>query len=415
MILLEAPPTPINCAIALSGSKSIGNRLLMLKKTLNLNTTLVNLPQAEDFTLLQTALNQISEGGSATLNIKHAGTAMRFLTALLATTPGHWTLGGSEQLNKRPVADLVEALQMAGADIVYLGKEGYPPLQIRGTRQLAHTIAINPQTSSQFVSALLLVAPALANGLEVVLQGTPASAPYIAMTLGVLKQFGIEATANTTRLKIPPSTKVAAPHHFTIEPDWSSASYWYSICALSPGSCITLPHLLVNSLQGDCVVKDIYSQLGVSSTFSADGLQINHTGTTTKVLNWDFSACPDIAQTVAVTCLGLGIPATLRGLHTLPYKETNRIEALKNELEKFGATVETGADFLRLLPAQNPIGTHRAVCVKTYHDHRMALSFAPLSVVHKNLCIDDETVVDKSYPAFWADLKTVGFSVNLQP
>lgn len=415
MILLEAPSRSVNCTIALSGSKSIGNRLLILQKSIHLNTTLLNPPQAEDFTLLQQALNQITEGGSASLNVKHAGTALRFLTALLAATPGNWTIGGSEHLNARPVADLVDALRAAGANICYLGQHGYPPLQIQGKRQLADTVKIKPQTSSQFVSAVLLTAPSLSNGLNVLLEGTPSSAPYIAMTLGVLKHFGVELVADNSSIKIQPYIEKTQPKEFVIEPDWSSASYWYSICALSPGSSVLLQHLSPKSLQGDSVVKDIYARLGVSSTFVENGLLIKNTGKVAETFSWDFSACPDIAQTVAVTCLGLGLPATLNGLHTLPYKETNRIEALKNELIKFGAQVETGAAYLQLLPAQNALGNHQTVCIKTYHDHRMAMSFAPLALLSKNLYIDDETVVNKSYPAFWADLKTAGFSVNLQP
>lgn len=418
MITLHAPIAKINGVIQLSGSKSISNRLLVMHEVLNLGLSFENLSNSEDTRLLLDALDVIHRKQGGAINIHHAGTDMRFLTALLSCKEGEWLLSGSERLKERPIKELVTALLALGADITYLEKEGFPPLKIKGKQLVGGSVEVDSSISSQFVSALLLIAPILGKGLDLQLTGTVVSKPYIKMTVDLLRLYGVKVELSDNLISVLPlssSTKSSAftPRSVEVESDWSSASYWYSVCALSPYSEIELRSLNEESLQADSVLPKIYAQLGVKTVFKEGSVVLSQTPVILKEFDFDFRDCPDIAQTLAVCCFGLGIKARLSGLSTLKVKETDRILALKQELKKFGAEVDVTDESIALkaFPENNTAIVH-TIC--TYNDHRMAMSFAPLALKYTELRFDDASVVDKSYPAFWEDLKSVGFSVNLQ-
>lgn len=414
MVELVAPANSIKASLSVSGSKSISNRVLILNDVFKTQGSLTNLSDAEDTVLLQQALQQIQTSRSGIININHAGTDMRFLTALLSVTAGVWTLTGSERIKQRPVAELVSALQSLGAEITYLENENFPPLKITGKKIAGGKVAIDAGVSSQFVSALLLIAPAFENGLELTLKNKIVSRPYINMTISLLKKWGVQVVEEGSVISVIPSLQSTVSSSQEIESDWSSASYWYSVCALAPGAEIELSNFNENSLQADSVLPGIYNTLGVQTVFKNGSIFLSRKKVSTSAFNYDFTNCPDIAQTIAVTCVGLGISGTLTGLQTLKLKETDRITALKNELEKTGAVVEVNDQSIKIEPA--PIGSNRFNgSVTTYHDHRMAMSFAPLALVYGNIKIEDPQVVSKSYPRFWEDLKSVGFNVDLQP
>ncbi|WP_317899285.1 3-phosphoshikimate 1-carboxyvinyltransferase [Aurantibacillus circumpalustris] len=444
MIRLTAPSNIIKANIAISGSKSISNRLLILKEALNLDITFQNISNSEDTLLLERAIEQIKNKKQATIDVQHAGTDMRFLTALLATKEGQWTITGSERMKERPIGELIHALRLLGADISYLEKENFPPLLIKGKKLKGGEIEIDSSVSSQFVSALLLIAPSLEKGLNLTLKRKTVSRPYIDMTIELIKSLGITITQKEDLISITPSsifhhTPDSYRDYISIESDWSSASYWYSICALTGNAEIELSSLNKKSSQADSILPEIYKNLGVKTTFEENTIVLHSIKPTLSEFTYDFTDCPDIAQTIAVTCLGLGIKINFTGLSTLKVKETDRVIALKNELEKFGAVVEIGNDFLKVIsyklevkrlvnesltnnPITNNVSPNNSITnnlitynVSTYNDHRMAMSFAPLASVFTGLCIENHSVVDKSYPAFWEDLKSVGFNVNLQP
>jgi len=415
MIDVARPPEPVRATIQLGGSKSISNRLLIINQVLEAGLTFENLSEGDDTTLLKNALARVNNPGDQEINVNHAGTDMRFLTALLSVSTGNWFLTGSERLRQRPVGELVSALKELGADISYAGLPQYPPLIIRGKSLRGGRVEVDSSISSQFISALLLIAPLFEVGLRLSMKGETVSQPYIRMTVKLLERFGVRI--NWTGNEIDVAGRSDHPkkitQHINVESDWSSASYWYSICALSPGSEIKLSHLESSSLQPDSILPIIYSRLGVVTEFNNGSVLLSHTGRSEKDFSHDFTDCPDIAQTVAVTCFALGMNAELFGLTTLAIKETDRISALKTELEKLGARVENRAGAIRLQPPEKPVlpASHS---VATYHDHRMAMSFAPLALLYGNIGIHDHQVVAKSYPGFWEDLKSAGFSVNLR-
>ncbi|MES2678472.1 MAG: 3-phosphoshikimate 1-carboxyvinyltransferase [Bacteroidota bacterium] len=416
MIKLSRPLNPIKAQVRLPGSKSISNRLLIIKHVLGAGLTLHNISNAEDTALLQKALQQIAAGNAATIDVHHAGTDLRFLTALLSVTSGEWRLTGSERIKQRPIGELVTALKMLGAEISYEENINFPPLVIRGKRLQGGTTAIEAGVSSQFISALLLIAPLFEKGLQLSLKGDLVSAPYIQMTIKLLQEFGVMIQQEKNVISISKTGAEVQKNQAvdkTIESDWSSASYWYSICALSPGAQIELGHLTEQSLQPDSAIAGIFSKLGVQTTFTGKGVVLRHIKAQLTEFDGDFTNCPDIAQTVAVTCFGLGIKARLTGLKTLRVKETDRIAALKNEFEKLGAKVIATTDTIEVEPVTTP-ATHSENTIATYNDHRMAMSFAPLAMVYGHIKIQHHQVVHKSYPDFWEDLKSAGFSVNLR-
>lgn len=417
-ICLHRPAGPIKADIAIKGSKSICNRVLIIRAISGLRFDILNMTDAEDTHLLQQALQQVRQHGNREIDVNHAGTDFRFLTALLAMTAGEWTLTGSTRMKQRPVGELVSVLRQLGAEITYTDEEGFPPLHITGKTLAGGKAEIRGSISSQFISALLLVAPYFEKGLQLTITTGMVSKPYIDMTIAVMQQFGISVTQQGNHINVKAGQYLYEAPAYTIEGDWSSASYWYSIAALSDQCEIRLRNLSSNSLQADSVVRTLYENFGV--TTMADYRTATHSLVLQKntvsfrsIFQYDFIHCPDLAQTVACTCLGLGIPAKLTGLQTLRIKETDRIMALKQELEAFGAQVDTNDQSLHLAPL--PGSSSSVPCIRTYHDHRMAMSFAPLCLLHNGLCIEDAAVVQKSYPGFWKDLEAAGFTITPQP
>ncbi|MBW8200151.1 3-phosphoshikimate 1-carboxyvinyltransferase [Flagellimonas abyssi] len=395
----------IQKSIAITGSKSETNRSLLLQ-ALFPNIKIENLSNSDDGEVMQKGLAK-SEGE---VDIHHAGTAMRFLTGYFASQPDKKiVLTGSQRMQERPVKVLVEALRSLGADIEYVKEEGYPPLKINGKRLVKSQVSLPANISSQYISSLLLIAPSLENGLELELIGKITSVPYIKMTLALLEQIGVETSFEGNSIKVSPKTNVKDTT-LVVESDWSSASYFYSIAAMSEiGTEIQLSSYKESSLQGDSVLANIYRDFGVETEFSNNTILLKKTSEVKSAhLEYDLSNAPDIAQTISVTCLGLGIGCHLTGLHTLPIKETDRLAALQTELGKFGAKVDIDSESLTLT-AQPQLNSR--VEVDTYNDHRMAMAFGPLAL-KTDFMVNDAEVVSKSYPDFWNDLVTLGFGVK---
>lgn len=405
-LYLSAPPSNhIKANIEITGSKSESNRSLLLR-ALYPEITIENLSNSDDAEVMEKGL-QIQNGE---VDIHHAGTAMRFLTGYFASQEGKAvTLTGSQRMTERPVKVLVEALRTLGADIAYEKNEGYPPIRITGKKLIKSRVSLPANISSQYISSLLLIAPSLKNGLELELIGKITSIPYIKMTLGLLSQIGAENSFEGNVITVLPKTKVS-PTVLTVESDWSSASYYYSIMALSDvGSEIRLSAYKKDSLQGDSVLSEIYTDFGVETSFSDNHILLKKTSDCQlPAANCELSNAPDIAQTIAVTCFGLGIGCHLTGLHTLKIKETDRLEALHTELTKLGADISVTDKALILLPSTT---IKKDVAIDTYNDHRMAMAFAPLAL-KASLIINDAEVVSKSYPDFWEDLKNLRFNVK---
>jgi len=384
--------------IAISGSKSESNRLLILQKIYH-NLELKNLSNSDDTIHLQEAL--ASKGD--VIDIGHAGTAMRFLTAYFSATAGkEIVLTGSNRMQNRPIKILVDALRSLGADIQYVAKEGYPPLRIKGEKLTKNKVKINGNVSSQYISALLLIAPTLENGLEIELQGKVTSVPYIKMTLALLNDLNIETDWNENSIKITPKKEIKSKT-LTVESDWSSASYFYSLIALSKNGKVKLSSYKKDSLQGDNSLVETYKNFGVKTVFKKDAITLTKEKIELKPLTLDLVSSPDLAQTIVVTCFGLGLACDLIGLHTLKIKETDRLVALKNELEKLGAKVEITHESLHL-KASYKINSN--VTIETYQDHRMAMAFAPLALKTK-INIAEAEVVTKSFTSFWEDFESV--------
>lgn len=390
--------------LQITGSKSESNRALILQ-ALFPGIKLENLSNSDDTAVMKKALATEGE----TVDIHHAGTAMRFLTAYFSTREGRQVmLTGSTRMQERPIKILVEALKELGADISYVNKEGYPPLKINGKEISRNNVAVEANISSQYISALMLIAPALESGLEIELKGKVTSTPYILMTLEFLKYFGIEAGFENQTIKIEPASTIQEKT-LPIESDWSSASYFYSIAALSSGAKITLSNYRKSSLQGDSELVSIYKKLGVKTSFQENRIILEkEESVIPQNLKLDLQNTPDLAQTIAVSCLGLKIGCELYGLHTLKIKETDRLLALKAEMEKMGAQVRVTNDSLFLEPSQK---LKKDVRIATYNDHRMAMAFAPLALLVP-VEIADAGVVSKSYPDFWKHLEELGFRTS---
>mgnify|MGYP001026043975 FL=1 len=391
--------------ITITGSKSESNRLLLLKalfKTLEIQ----NVSNSDDSQYMLKALG--SE--APTVDIHHAGTAMRFLTAYFATLEGKTTLlTGSQRMQERPIKILVDTLRALGADIQYDKEEGYPPLRITGKTLLKDEVRMKANVSSQYISALLLMATKLKNGLILHLDGKITSVPYIKMTLSLLEELGVETSFEGQIIQVKPYLETVSKT-FVVESDWSSASYFYSIVALSPvGTQIILSTYKKDSLQGDSVLQDIYTHLGVQTTFEGSKINLKKTSSNLpECLNLDLANAPDIAQTIVVTCLGLQIKCNLTGLHTLKIKETDRLEALKQEIYKFGTSIEITDNSLHLTDYK-PLMSGGVL--ETYNDHRMAMAFAPLAL-KTSFSIKEAEVVSKSFPDFWDNLAELGFNIS---
>ena len=398
-----------NQTIEISGSKSISNRLLILHQLFN-NIEIKNLSNSQDTQLLEKALNSNSE----TIDIHHAGTAMRFLTSYFSIQDGKTVvLTGSERMKQRPIKFLVDALRALGAEISYLEKEGYPPLKITGKKIEKNTVTISANISSQFISSLMLIGAKLENGLEIILEGKVTSKPYLEMTLKILRTVGIANHWDGNTIKIEPieSDNHAEKHlqniPFIVESDWSSASYFYSLAAISRET-INLKSFKPYSLQGDSALREIYWDFfGVNTISEGAEAKISlfpeHYFNFPEKIVLNMNDCPDIAQTLCVTATALKIPFEITGLETLKVKETDRLLALKNELFKIGCISEITDDSIVSVKYFEP---NENISIATYNDHRMAMSFAPFCLV-KEINIENEDVVEKSYPDFWTDLKKI--------
>jgi 3-phosphoshikimate 1-carboxyvinyltransferase len=403
-LLLQTSHSNLEAQIAVTGSKSETNRLLLLQ-ALFPNVSLSNTSNSDDSEVMQKAL----KGNEELIDIHHAGTAMRFLTAFYAVNEGREVvLTGSARMKERPIKVLVEALEQLGAKITYENEVGYPPIRIKGQKITVSKVNIPANVSSQYISALLLVAPKLENGIELTLVGEITSVPYIKMTLALLNDLDIKTSFEGNVIKVFPKVWVEAKE-MIVESDWSSASYFFSLVALADTASITLNSYKEDSLQGDSALVEIYKQMGVETHFGGNQMTLTKKASFIPIdLNLDLNNTPDIAQTIVVTCLGLGIGCHLTGLHTLKIKETDRLEALKVELTKLGAEISVTNDSLTLVASNN---IKHNVKIATYNDHRMAMAFAPLAL-KVPVIIENAEVVSKSYPDFWEDMKKLGFQIS---
>ena len=396
---------PIKSAVQITGSKSESNRLLLLK-ALFPNIQIENLSNSDDSNYMQRGL-KIDSG---TVDIHHAGTAMRFLTAFFASRENvEVTLTGSERMQQRPISILVDALRELGAEINYQLRDGYPPLLIRGRKLEKRSTSLPANVSSQYISALLLIAPSLSNGIELELVGEITSVPYIKMTCALLTELGITNSFEGNLIKVE-NKEAVENKTVTVESDWSSASYFYSIAAMAPlGTELKLSSYKDHSLQGDSILKELYRTFGVETESQDNSIILRKTSDPLqREFNYNLVNAPDLAQTIAVSCYGLGMTCDLSGLHTLKIKETDRLEALRVELSKLGANILVTEDRLVLQPSTE-INTH--IEIDTYNDHRMAMAFAPLAL-KTPIYINNAEVVSKSYPDYWKDLRSLGISIN---
>ena len=409
---ISKPDRALVGEITLDGSKSIANRVLIVRALCEENFSIQKIARSKDTETLQTLL----ASAETTLDAGAAGTTFRFLTAYLALQPGTQVLTGSERMKQRPIGVLVKALRELGADINYTENEGYPPLRIGEPEQMqGGDLSISAGTSSQYISALLLIAPTLPSGLNLSLNGTIVSRPYIDMTIHLMRYFGAEVGWDEQTIRVAPGAY--RPRSFVVEADWSAASYYYAMAAFAERVDLQLNGLYEESVQGDAAIAGIMTAFGIETEYNERGIRLTKTGREKRALDHDFLTCPDLAQTVAVACAGSGKSAMFTGLETLRIKETDRIAALQTELAKVQV-------WLSQLPAKFTDDPDReyfmlegnAIFPKiptfaTYEDHRMAMAFAPLALLHPVL-IDDPEVVVKSYPEYWTDLRRLGFEVK---
>lgn len=399
------PPKNINVSIDLPASKSISNRILILN-ALSFNSNVVeNLSDCEDTQVLIDAF----KSDSNEFDVRGAGTAMRFLTAFLSGMEGEWILKGSERMHERPIYPLVDTLLALGADIEYLENRGYPPLKIRGKELDGGEVYVSGKISSQFISALMMIAPKMRKGLTIHIQDEIISKPYINLTAKLMEEFGVHIKWENSTIVIKPQQY--KPVKYRVEPDWSAASYWYEMVALLPDSQVLLKGLTENSYQGDSNLVNLFTDLGVSTQFTEQGAILKNNGRKIKKFFHNFVEEPDLAQTFAATCCFLNIPFIFSGIQSLRIKETNRVEALMNELKKLGCVLTDTSNEMfewdgeRCFVDQNPQ-------IDTYEDHRMAMSLAPAAIIFGEIIINEPNVVTKSYPRFWDDLVKAGFKIE---
>ena len=399
-------PAKIHTTIQLPSSKSISNRALIINALGNGTHHPENLSDCDDTRVMIRALNDDKE----TIDIMAAGTAMRFLTAYLSVTPGTRIITGTERMQQRPIQVLVNALRELGADIEYVANDGFPPLRITGRELRKDTISLPGNVSSQYISALLMIAPVLTNGLTIRLTGDIISRPYINLTLQLMNDFGVRAEwTDDHRLKVVPQAYHSIP--FYVESEWSAASYWYQIVALSKEAEVTLPGLFKDSYQGDSQVAGIFRSLGVETIYKDKAVILKKNGKSVERLDYDFINQPDLAQTFVVTCALLNIPFRFSGLQSLKIKETDRMAALITEMRKLGYILhETDGSVLSWEGERCTTEEHPAI--DTYEDHRMAMAFAPTCLALPEILINNPQVVSKSYPRYWEDLRQAGFIIK---
>ncbi|MDY0085903.1 MAG: 3-phosphoshikimate 1-carboxyvinyltransferase [Bacteroidales bacterium] len=399
--------------IQLSTSKSESNRALMIRAYGGFDRLITQLSDAEDTQLLKANLKQIKECSQSAIPLVidcgNAGTVFRFLLTYLATLPGKWMLTGSGRMQERPVGELVESLRSLGADISYTGKEGFAPLRIHGKMLNGGQTAVDISRSSQFASSLLLAAPQWENGLTLQLGGSQSSLPYIEMTIALMRHFGADVKQQNDKIIVEP-----VPYKnvgLRIHPDWSAASYWYEMMALSKGGELVLDHLSLESLQGDKVIAQLFEQLGVQTHQEPDGVRIFQQGEVVSAFECDLRHHPDLLPALAVSCAGLGITAKFTGLDNLVHKESNRLLALKTELlklEVFFQEIEKGSYILKPNNKLPVFDASKPLLINCWADHRIAMAFAPLALKVGALQLDDPDVVAKSYPAFWSMMRKTG-------
>lgn len=399
-----------NAEIELNTSKSISNRLLILKYLSNNKINIENISDADDTILLKYSLELIVKykGIGTTLNLKNAGTTYRFLTALLSNLEGTWILEADERMYKRPIESLVKSLQGIDADIEYLKENGFPPLRIKGKKLTNKTITIDASASSQFITALLLLSPLFEKGLHIEIDGEMHSKPYLTMTIDLLKQIGFDVFHENSSLKT--IYKTINPINIEVERDWSSASYFYGAFLLSNSiETIYFPRLNTNSLQGDAIVAKLFSLFGIVSIENNNGLTIQKLKNfiLPKNFEFDFSNYPDISLTFVVICAALDIPCNLTGLQNLKIKESDRLKTISKELEKFGCQIATNHNSIQISKGINTI-FETNIEIETYNDHRIAMSLSLLSFKSNNLKIKNNIVIDKSFPNYWNELKKLG-------
>lgn len=411
MKYIVEPPlnSVVKGTITLNSSKSIANRVLIIRALCKDSFDIQNLSNADDTVLL----NNLLASDSSTLDAGAGGTTFRFLTAFLSTREGREVaLTGSERMQQRPIRLLVDALRQLGADITYLNNDGFPPLRIKGTSLKGGKVAIPADTSSQYISALMMIGPLLRDGLELHLTGEIVSLPYITMTIRIMQYFGAEVVMNGNVINVKEGEYQSKP--FFVEADWSAASYFYAIAALSSDADITLHGLDKDSVQGDAVISEIMSPW-VETVFEHQSVRLRKVkgADVGDLFQYDFIQCPDLAQTVVAALAFKGINARLHGLKTLLIKETDRVNALHQELNKYGATFSSSGTDEWFLNADALSSKQDSIpLIHTYEDHRMAMAFAPLSLVTGVMHIDEPNVVTKSYPAYWNDLRSLGFKVS---
>lgn len=405
--LVSKPTKNLVGSIVLPGSKSVANRALIIHALSYSPYPIENLSESDDTRLME----QVFNSNTNHFDIGHAGTAMRFLTAFLAQIVGEWTLTGSDRMKQRPIGILVDALHKLGARIEYLENEGFPPLKIYGSHLKGCVLELDGSVSSQYISALLMIAPTVEGGLTLRLKNKIMSRPYIGMTLKLMEQFGVQYVWKGNEIRIAEQTYKARP--FSVEADWSGASYWYEMAVLAEEVDLELIGLRAESLQGDAVLAKWFGQLGIETISTEKGSRLVKTEQPLpKSLQLNFIENPDVAQTFAVLCVMKQIPFHFTGLETLKIKETNRIAALQDELAKFGAQIVEPAPGELGWDGTFPLKKQVVPEIETYHDHRMALAFAPACKTYGPIAILDPMVVTKSYPGYWDDLKKVGFEVE---
>ena len=406
VFILDKPDRDITADITLPASKSISNRLLIIQALSPRPFRIDNLSDSNDTRVLKDALASDQD----IIDIGHAGTSMRFLTGYYSIRPGEKILTGSDRMKHRPIGELVKALTMLGADIQYLEKEGFPPLRIRGKKLEGEKVTVNSSISSQFISTLLMIAPVLKHGLELKLEGDAVSPAYIKLTLNLMHLFGIRYEWKGSEIIIP--QQIYKPVDMTVEADWSSASYWYEMAAMAENANLILRGLSQSSLQGDSVLAEIFKSFGVRTKYINGVVKLRNESSGISRFDYNFIDQPDLVQTFGVLCALKGIPFRFDGTVTLRVKETDRINALKKELAKFGISLRSASDggWIEFDGASSiPTGT---IKIRTYQDHRMAMAFAPAAMLGCSIGIDNPGVVSKSYPGFWEDLKSAGFRIK---
>tara|TARA_B100001287_G_scaffold46005_1_gene35064 strand:- start:3656 stop:4882 length:1227 start_codon:yes stop_codon:yes gene_type:complete len=402
MIKLSSSKKILSGEVSLESSKSISNRILLIKALSNQNFKIENLSSSDDTALMLKFIenyNKIKE-----IDCHHAGTTLRFLTAFLSVSKGNWILKGSERMHERPIGPLVECINKIGGNIKYIGKRNYPPLNVTGKNIEGGSVDIRGDISSQFISALLLIAPSLKKGLTINIKSKILSRPYIHMTLSLMEKMGIIYKWSNNVISIQSQSYVC--NDFVVENDWSAASFWYSFVALSKSAEIKIPLLQKKSIQGDSKVADIFKSLGVSTQYLKDKIIIKKNNLLENNVKIDLSDYPDLSLPIITTCAGLGIDAFIYGLESLKHKESDRLSMIKNELAKFNIVINIDSSSAKI--NGNQIIKNPDEIIKTHNDHRIPMSIAPLCMKTNYIKFDNKTVVNKSYPKFWNDLEIMG-------